>query len=412
MLQVLWFDDEYHKLHAIFEEALDHGIKLIGVTNAIEGINLLRRHPENYDAILLDGIFHSHDQLNDTLSEKAFGKVALYLRENHSNHQLSWYILSGQATFKEDNVLVSTFGDKRVYDKANKTDRTDLFETICAENSDKDLVKLRTQYAAVFDACNTLQFTSAEIGILIDVLKQPEVQLDTHTKKQKLKSAREFIESYFLVANRLGFIDDICISHGQVSMLWAVRYLGKQQLTITLNDVKVNFQFNGLQMPIELYGLLNHVLNICQAAAHKDNSSEVENKIRITEYLDKMPQTYLLSIVSSTLCEAILWLHQHVEKYPDIAYNRTCWERIPVNDSRLDERPDDEWIEGTVLSIASNGYGTFKRSDNGKNLSIIPQFVNEHKLVPGQTIRVIAQLVENTAKGPQLHIQKIDTLRP
>lgn len=412
MLQVLWFDDEHHKLHAIFEEALDHGIKLIGVTNATEGIQLLRSHPEIYDAVLVDGVFHTHQHLQDTLSESAFGKVARFLVENRNKHNLNWYILSGQPTFQTGNAWVSTFGDKRVYDKANKTDRTVMFETILTENSDKALVKIRFQHSSVLDACNALRFSFSDQRILLELLNPNEGETGILSIEQKLNSARKFLEAFFRVSNRLGFIDDLCIPNGQVSMLWSMRYLGKQDLTIPIQGLKQQILFKAPNMPLELYGFLNHLLRISQAASHTDTTSEEAQQLRVTEYLQAIPQTYLLSIVSSTLCEAILWLHQHAEKYPDAAYNRTCWERIPVNDSRLDECADCEWIEGTVLSIASNGYGTFKRSDNGKNLSIIPQFVNEHKLVPDQTIRVIAQLVENTAKGPQLHIQKIDTLRP
>ncbi|MFT4802496.1 MAG: DNA-binding response OmpR family regulator, partial [Flavobacteriaceae bacterium] len=72
MYKVLWFDDEYETLEEIDEIFLDNGIQLSGVSNAKDGLYLLRERRMDFDAILLDGMFFNDSDQSGDPNESAF----------------------------------------------------------------------------------------------------------------------------------------------------------------------------------------------------------------------------------------------------------------------------------------------------------------------------------------------------
>ncbi|MFV8226231.1 hypothetical protein [Christiangramia aquimixticola] len=154
---VLWFDDEHETFETLINRALREGIKLKGVSNSVEGLELLRANPDHYDAIILDGLFFSSSEDSlDNVSEDAFGNVAKFLNENKRDYLIPWFIYSGQPSFvKDNNTLVNVFGEsfgsKVVYDKNEPSDTVQLWEDIKSAANNIERTKIRKDYPDAFE---------------------------------------------------------------------------------------------------------------------------------------------------------------------------------------------------------------------------------------------------------------------
>ena len=126
-MKVLWIDDEFDTLELINESAAENDIELIGFKSAEEALKELE-HPENYDAVILDGLFYlGNNEKGIPSKQTAFGKVAsklITLKER--SIILPWFILSGKKGFTLDqNSMVEALADKdfangKVFDKKTK----------------------------------------------------------------------------------------------------------------------------------------------------------------------------------------------------------------------------------------------------------------------------------------------------
>lgn len=137
MYKVLWFDDEYETLEDIVEDCLLEEIKLIGYSNAKDGLKALSENEHRFDAILLDGMFFKDDNQSGDPNDSAFGEVAVALSNLKAKGIiLPWFIYSGQTNFtKDNNKLVNLLADQafaqgKVFDKNRDEDLKELCKEI------------------------------------------------------------------------------------------------------------------------------------------------------------------------------------------------------------------------------------------------------------------------------------------
>lgn len=95
--KVIWFDDQHEEFQPIKDEALLEDVQLIGYSNAKEGIPELKQNYNEYDAVILDGLFFKTEEHSGTdVDQTAFGEVAKVLSElKAQNKILPWFIFSG-----------------------------------------------------------------------------------------------------------------------------------------------------------------------------------------------------------------------------------------------------------------------------------------------------------------------------
>ena len=134
---VIWFDDDFSELNLIRENASLNGILLFGFTNAKEGIEELDRNLKFYDAAIVDGRFYTDpDQEGDSYGDSALFNVGLAIERLSSRKKISWFILSGHASFtKEKNKLAKEFKNDKVYDKTNDAHLSALWQDLKSEAS-------------------------------------------------------------------------------------------------------------------------------------------------------------------------------------------------------------------------------------------------------------------------------------
>ena len=211
MYKVLWFDDEYETLEEIDEIFLDNGIQLSGVSNAKDGLYLLRERRMDFDAILLDGMFFNDSDQSGDPNESAFGKVVMELGSlNTKGIIIPWFILSGQKNFvKERSPMIEmlreqAYADGKVFDKLE--DKVELCNAIKKAANKQPLTKARhnnPELMGIFE----LGYLSDDVeGNVMDLLIKPLPRSNTELK-EILTNIRSIQESCLLKLESIRVLD-------------------------------------------------------------------------------------------------------------------------------------------------------------------------------------------------------------
>lgn len=203
--KVIWFDDEHEKFQSIKDEAILENIKLIGYSNAKEGIPELRHNYKDYDAIILDGLFFKEEgQKGTDIDQTAFGEVAKVLNElKAKNIILPWFIYSGQPSFvKDKNDLLEvlkdkTFANGKVFDKSKDQDFLELLTEIktAADSNPERIIKIKNpEIFSIFDDGILSDDVESQ---LMSLFKKPFYE-DRAELKAILTNIRSIQESVFL----------------------------------------------------------------------------------------------------------------------------------------------------------------------------------------------------------------------
>lgn len=213
--KVIWFDDQHEEFQPIKDEALLEDVQLIGYSNAKEGIPELKQNYNEYDAVILDGLFFKTEEQSGTdVDQTAFGEVAKILSElKAQNKILPWFIFSGQKSFvKDKNDLVevlkdTSFANGKVFDKNKDEDFIELLNEIkkASDGNPERIIK----------ASNPEIFSIFDEGILADdvesqllsIFKKP-FYADRAELKAILTNIRSIQESIFLKLEGIGVLQN------------------------------------------------------------------------------------------------------------------------------------------------------------------------------------------------------------
>ncbi len=213
--KVIWFDDEHKNFQSIKDEALLQNIHLIGYSNANEGIPELKMHYNQYDAVVLDGLFFkTADHKGSNIDDGAFGEVAKVLNElKAQNKILPWFIFSGQKSFvKDKNSFVELFKDDsfakgKVFDKNKDEDFEELLNEIkkAADTNPERIIKIE----------NPKIFSIFEEGILPDEVEEQVLSIfkkPSYGNRSELKAIltniRSIQESIFVKLEGIGVLQN------------------------------------------------------------------------------------------------------------------------------------------------------------------------------------------------------------
>jgi len=204
--KVLWFDDQHEDFQIYKDEALlEENVQLIGFSNSKEGIPELNNNYNDYDAVILDGLFFkTADHQGTIIDDSAFGEVAKLLGELKVQSKIiPWFIYSGQPSFvKTKNSFVELFKDEafangKVFDKNKDQDFIELLREIKkeADKNPERIIKIKNpEIFSIFDE-----------GILcVDVESQLISLFKKHTYDNRaelkaiLTNIRSIQESIFL----------------------------------------------------------------------------------------------------------------------------------------------------------------------------------------------------------------------
>ena len=197
--KVIWFDDEYKDRRRILESAHLKGIKLIGFSNAEEGI-----------AALLDGIFYeTASESGKATHDVAMGKVAKTLLRLESRKKLPWFILSGQDSFtKEKNKYAAAFKDGKVFDKlGGEQEYEDLWTQLISAASKLPETQARHQNRKLFEIFEKGYLPANVEQQVLNLMISP-LPVNDNDLKGMLSTIRSIQESCLLKLESIRVLDN------------------------------------------------------------------------------------------------------------------------------------------------------------------------------------------------------------
>lgn len=378
--KVLWFDDEWQELEEISENALDHDIELVGVSNAQNGLHELSNNLIQYQGVILDGKFYlDQTKTGDEINEDAFGEVARFLHDLHTRGELlPWFILSGQPTFvKEVNTSVkllgiSSYGKGRVFDK-NRDEDKDLFPLLVDAIESIPMLKAMVKHRLVFQVCEE-RYLGDQEERLFELIKNLELNGQKNSE-DLFTPLRKILEKMIDRFAELGVVSE----------------------GLSLNDLKFfsrakhkEYEFKDEIFPPLIAHLFNSVIDVIQDACHlKDDL-----RFKVDEFIKGASTNYLYQSTALTIFDLINWFKSYVDDIPSPEECKKKWSKISI---AVNEKSG--WIRGEINSV-KDGWGNFISEDGAVRKSIPRHMMNTFQ--QGDIVRIT--LKENN----QNHIKDIE----
>lgn len=211
--KVIWFDDQHEEFQPIKDEALIEDIQLIGYSNAKEGIPELKNNYQDYDAVILDGLFFKTEEQSGTdIDQTAFGEVAKLLNElKAQNKILPWFIFSGQKSFlKDKNDLVevlrdTSFANGKIFDKNKDEDFIELLSEIKKASDSNPERKIKVANQEIFSIFDE-GILPIEVETQLLSIFQNLVPANKAEVKALLTNIRSIQESIFIKLESVGVL--------------------------------------------------------------------------------------------------------------------------------------------------------------------------------------------------------------
>lgn len=215
MYKVLWFDDKFETSELTLEEALLEDIILIGYTNAKEGVKELQENYNEYDAVILDGLFYEDaEQAGTDLDDSAFGQVAKVISNLKAREIfLPWFIYSGQKKFRKgDSPFIKLFKEEsyaggKIFDKNKDEDSEELWREIKKAADKRPQRKARLKNPEIFKIFEKGYLPSEVEDQVMQLLSKPLPKNNSEIKAI-LTNIRSVQESIFLKLESIRVIPD------------------------------------------------------------------------------------------------------------------------------------------------------------------------------------------------------------
>jgi len=322
--KVLWFDDQFKILEKFREEAFLEGLQLEGVSNAQNGIEILRNEIEKYDAVLLDGLFFTSGDSNFP-TDLALAEVARTLTTFEYRKKLPWFILSGEVSFTEgENKYASVYKQNKVYNKAIAAERKQLWHDIKVAVSESPDTQIRQTHALAFDALTFFEIPTNQEKHILDILKSisnPGIQLQDTLYFTQL---RIVLEQLFRAANREGFLHDKCLENGKVNLTESSLFLSGE------STKHLGVKCRTTHFPKIISDAVRSILFISGSASHTVEGDQ-DKQINIQELRKTNATPYLLYTLTFQLFDILIWFKSYCLHNPDVAANKMLWETNPTS---------------------------------------------------------------------------------
>jgi len=396
--KVLWFDDNHETLESIKDDAKGNDIVLIGFTNAEDGIKELELNLLFYDAVIVDGLFYrTSKQTGDTVDDSALFNVARFLDKAEDKKKMPWFILSGQTSFlNETNRIAQEYKANRVYSKNFDADFEQLWKDIKKAADEQEDTQIRHEYKQVFDVCTPDYIGKEAQKNLLEILKSVRNPNNNFNDELYFTQIRIIIESMFRAANKFGLLHNACIANGKVNLTESSLFLaGLETKYLKVKCAITHF-------PKLIADAVQSILFITGAASHTIDP-DMKNNINLMDYRKVINSPYLLYCLTFQLMDVLVWFKEYVDEHSNIEENKTHWIEMKIADSIT-----NEWIEGIVIKIADNGWGTFLPNSDLAQISIPPKMLSDIKLIENDKVKVKTKLVDVIEK--KYHITEIEKI--
>lgn len=366
MYKVLWIDDQHQddEMIQFVIDAENNGLILEGYASFEEGFEILERNIEQFDVILLDGLFYEKkDQAKGTENVYGLGESINKINELKRKKVFPWFVLSGKDKFtKGDNDLLKA-NKVRCYDKTNPSDVEELLKTMRNAAKEQSEAELKYKYSDLLEVASDSFLGSDKFSRLFSLIKQVENKETINRTEDMLTPLRKFIENIFDKLYEIGIIPKAVIADIKKSKMSSLFLANKH------SDYEHHEEF----IPLLISENIHRLLNITNDGSHDYNDSQ----FKVDSYMKNKGDDNLYRSSVYLLFDILLWFKEFYKNNQDLELNKLKWRTKTIS---IESDSADNWISGTLIRIAENGFGTFKPDSGNYELSILPKDVNRYEL--------------------------------
>lgn len=375
--QVLWIDDEPEKQDGFLESAYLEGLDINYYKTSKLGIKELIQNIERYDAIILDAM-----GFNETEDEKAsltgLFNLIKTINSLSDRKKIPYFIYSGHMDEDKNASAREMLAEETIFIKSR--DNHLLFETIKNEADRQRDTQLRHKYHSVFEVVEKKYINSNNKDRLLNVIKSLEDSpgLSCEDLYTPLRKLLEKVQSKLV---DIGFLPKGLSLNSMVYFL-------------NCKHNEYDFEIKEIAPPV-IISILNNLIPVVQDGSH--------DKEDLNLFVDNHTQKYKNGFLYKSSCyqvfEVLEWFKSFVDEHPRIDINKSSWQ-LKVN--------TDTWIDGEIIRITENNWGTFESNDENKEkISVPPGIVQSNDLKINDLVKVTTQF--NHDKG-KTHIRQIKKL--
>lgn len=383
MYKILWIDDQCNnaEMQQFTIEAANEGLLLEGYPSFEEGFDALERNLEQFDVILLDGLFfEKKGQEVGTEDESGIGMAIARINELKSQKVYPWFVLSGKDKFtKGENSLLSA-NKALCFDKFNPSDIQRLFEEMKEAAEQQKDAQNKHKYRQLLEVCSDDLLGAAQFKRLFSIINHIENVESLSSTEDMLNPIRKIIERMFTRMSEQGFIPEAIISNNG----WI------NGSSIFLANKHSNFEHLSEIAPPLISENIYRLLNIIQDGSHGEGTL----RLKVDQYLKSAQSDYLYRSCVYLLFDLLIW-------FKELMQNNTC---ADDNKARWKTLVNDEWIEGTIIRVAPNGWGTFQPNNGTPDIGIPENMMIDNSIKESDTIKIT---VKPNANGTKKHIKEI-----
>lgn len=379
---VIWIDDEWEKQQEFKDECEDLGIHLQGFSYQKAGMDELDKHPNLWDAVILDGEIKDKSD-HEKPSTKGLLNALMHLASLPANRQIPRFISTGKDKVKENEMLK----DEVIYIK--DIDDEKLIDDIRATIDNIERFKVKKLYGDKIEALTSLinQDICEDVLTILCAIHFPSSTSD-FIPRLFYNPLRKGLECIFRAANRVGIIPDAFIASGVVNLNQCFMYL------IGKDADKIGFRYGNQGeriAPIYIQNMMSLILNLGNVNSHSQLTETELQAIDNRILKEGLSSKYLVFSMTLQLCEIASWMNRYISEHPDKDENlKMC---IPLE---IDEQEGKKEAldDSELVGLLEEHEGIFHM---GEKFSVLLK----HKELLGNKIRIINYVANTNIKTKQ-----------
>jgi hypothetical protein len=406
--KVLLIDDRHNdaSLEAIKKMAKMANIELVGIKYHSEGMELLQKDSSfEFQAVILDAFgFKKSDTDEDKMTNSGLYYSLKTLSELKSSRIIPWFVYTGHPKNLSDEDFLEKisvyqedykFGRPELCYYTKTLHEKELLQDIKTEIDNLENSQIQLQHKHIFLIAKKINIPNEDITILVDVLKSIQSVENNLEPSLYFTQLRKYVEYVFRDAAKLNILHEKCIDNkGQVNLTESSLFLaGETTRHLKVKCAKIHF-------PKIIADNVKNLIFITGAASHTSEVDPAKN-IDYQSYREIIKTPYLLYQLTFIVFDLLVWYDNYIKDNSDSSINKSYWTESDENQTSLN---DNEWIDGTVIRIAENGWGTFKPDNGSISIGIHPIAVVKENIKEESRLRVRTELSPDKTK---LHIKEI-----
>jgi len=406
--KVLLIDDRHSEdsLEAIKKMAKMVGIELVGVKYHSEGIDIIKNDATfEYQAVILDAFgFKKSDALEGKETNAGLYYSLKSLSELMPSRLIPWFVYTGHPKNLSDEDFLEKisvyqedikFGRPELCYYTKTIHEKELLQDIKLEIDSLEYSQIQLQHKHVFQIAKKINVPNEDIKNLVGIFKS--IQTNGHDIEPSLyfTQVRKYVEYVFRDAVKYNILHEKCINNkGQVNLTESSLFLSGE------NTKHLNVRCNKSHFSKIMAENIKNLIFITGAASHTSDVDPSQN-MDYQSYRESVNSPYLLYQLTFVVCDLFVWYDNYLMHNSDIGINKSHW--IDAEENQFSSG-DNDWLEGVVIKIAENGWGTFQPSNNTIPLGIHPIAISKNQIYPGEKLKVKTQLSQD---GTKTHIKEI-----